>query len=319
MKHARQIGRSGLGTIVLLMAVLAGSAWASEPRSSMKSMQVACVQLDVQPALADNKQSIIRALVDEAARGTRLVVFAESALTTYDEKIVAALKQEDIDAALADIAAACKRADVYAAVGSAYRENGKWYNGAFVFGPAGKTVKRYAKVHNVSDFYVDGNELAIFRIDDVPTTIMICHDERYPELFRIPVLAGARVGIYMSLESKTEKKRDNYRCQIIARAVENQMAVIQCNAGEGGPDEGSHGHSRIITHEGRVLAEADDKAGTVIRATINPEQSNNSYAQCGAGTPALRAFWAEGLRVLREQNAEYFTEDPNRQDAKNAK
>jgi predicted amidohydrolase len=172
--------------------------------------------------------------------------------------------------------------------------------------PAGRTIKRYTKLHDVNSFFSDGNELAIFRVDDVPFTIMICHDERYPEIFRIPVMAGARVGIYISSESKTEKKRDNYRCQVIARAVENQIAVIHCNAGDGGADGGSHGHSRIIDQVGSVLAEADEKTGTVIRAVIHPDQSSNSVALRGASTPSLQPFWAQGLRVLREQNPEFF-------------
>lgn len=276
----------------------------------MKSMQVACVQLDGREKLDDNADRIIQALEDEAARRTRLVAFPECCLTTYEPKIIAKLTQEQIDAALARIADACKRLDIYAVVGAAYTSGGKWYNGAFVLGPNGKTVKRYAKLHDVNSFFTDGNELAIFRVDDVPMTIMICHDERYPEIFRIPVLAGARVGIYISSESKTEKKRDNYRSQLIGRAVENQIAVIHCNAGNGGPDGGSHGHSRIVDQAGAVLAEADQKPGTAIRAVIHPDQSNNHVAKRGAGTPSLKAFWAEGLRVLREQNPEYFAQTP---------
>ncbi|MBI4580272.1 MAG: hypothetical protein HY718_11255 [Planctomycetes bacterium] len=294
----------------IVIPVLATAALASSAQSqpAEKGMQVACAQIEVQPELEANARLIVGVLMEEAKRGTRLVAFPECSLTTYEPKIVATLTQARIDAALDDIAAACRRLNICAVVGSAYTREGKWYNGAFVVAPTGRIIKRYTKLHDVKDFFSDGNELVIFRVDGVPMTLMICHDERYPEIFRIPVLAGAKVGIYISAESKTEKKWDNYRCQIVARAVENQIAVIHCNAGDGGVDGGSHGHSRIIDQGGAVLAEADGKVGTVIRATIHPRHSGNDYAKRGAGTPSLRAFWAEGLRVLREQNPEYFAE-----------
>ena len=82
-------------------------------------------------------------------------------------------------------------------------------------------VKRYAKMHAIDRrLYEDGQELAVSRVDDVPMTIMICHDERSPEIVRISVVAGARVCICMSYESKTREKWDNYRSQVIAPATE---------------------------------------------------------------------------------------------------
>jgi len=53
-------------------------------------------------------------------------------------------------------------------------------------------------VHVVEPYCTDGNRLAFFHIDGVPATIFICHDERYPELMRIPVLGGARIALYIS-------------------------------------------------------------------------------------------------------------------------
>ncbi len=292
---------------IVVRKVVAEEPQSAAPRSSMEAMQVAAVQLATKPDLGDNTKAIIEHLKTEASRGTRLVVFPECALTTYETDIIRTLTGERIAAALGQIRDACRRFDIYAVVGAADPRGGKWYNAAFVIGPTGEIVKRYDKRHCVKpEFFTDGDALAIFRIDDVPATIMICHDERYPEIFRIPVLAGARVGIYISCESKTDKKWDNYRSQIMARAVENQIAVVHANAGDGGADGGSHGHSRIIDPRGNVLAEASTAPGEVIRATIHPSESSDGHAQRGADTPSLRAFWAEGLRVLREQNPDYF-------------
>ncbi|MHC4442299.1 MAG: nitrilase-related carbon-nitrogen hydrolase [Planctomycetota bacterium] len=296
-----------LATIVSIPQVVAGS--------SMDSLQVACVQLKPYETINQNARAIVKALESESEAGTRLVVFPECALTGYEPKIIPTLKQEDIDRGVDIIRRGCRKFDIYAVVGSAYKENDKWYNVAYVIGPQGQIVKRYAKLHVVMPkIFVNGDELAIFYIDDVPATIMICHDERYPEIMRIPVLAGAKLGIYISCESKTEKKRDSYRCQIIARAVENQISMIHCNSGDCGTECGSHGHSRIIDPTGKVLAEASDKVGEVIRATVKPKASSNGYARKGAATASLQKFWAEGLRVLKEQNPEFFSKTTTKAD-----
>lgn len=304
----------GFGVVAwVVLGILASGLWGDEgsverrvERSSTKAMQVACAQLDIRPTVEENTRLIIEALESETRQGTRLVTFPECALTSYKTEIIAKLTQQQIDAGLERVAAACKRLGIYAVVGSAYRRDDKWYNGAFIISPAGRVIKRYDKLHVVRRFFAEGDALAIFRVDDVPVTIMICHDERYPEILRIPVLAGAKAGIYISCESKTPAKRDNYRCQVIGRAVENHISVIHCNSGDGGVDGGSHGHSRIINPRGDVLAEADEKVGTAIRAVIHPDESSDTHAQRGAGTPSLQAFWAEGLRVLRQQNPEFF-------------
>ncbi|UCG12120.1 MAG: carbon-nitrogen hydrolase family protein [Deltaproteobacteria bacterium] len=291
--------------VFALISVIPQSSFAS----SMDAMQVACVQLEMNQDINNNAQAIVKALKSESQRGTRLVVFPEGALTPH-VKLIRQLDQKQIDQALNSIRQACRQFDIYAVVGSAYKHDGKWYNGAFVIGPKGQIVKRYTKLHVVlPKLYENGNELAIFNIDDVPTTIIICHDERYPELVRIPVLAGAKLCIYISCESKILKKLDNCRSQIIARAVENQISVIHCNAGDGDGDIGSYGRSRIIDRVGTVLAQADSKVGQTIRATVHPRDSRNGYARAGARTPSLQKFWAEGLRVLKEQNPEFFAKN----------
>jgi predicted amidohydrolase len=299
--------------LLVLFAIPARAEDHPAKHSSMAELKVACVQLASQADPDFNARAIVDALQAEAKQGTRLVTFPECALTAYDPDIIKKLKPEQIDRALATVKDGCRKAGVYAVVGSPYFENNQRYNGAFVIDPTGRVIKRFAKVHNVeADLFIDGQELAIFRIDDVPTTIIICHDERYPELFRIPVLAGAKLGIYISCESKEPlQKQDNYRSQIMARAVENQITVVHCNTGDGGVGGGSHGHSRIIDKDGKILAEAGRGDNEVIRAVVHPDRSSNAYARAGAETATLRKFWEEGLRLLREQNPEYFAPTSN--------
>ena len=45
-----------------------------------------------------------------------------------------------------------------------------------------------------------GNHIAFFELEGVPSTVIICHDERYPELVRLPAIQVVRV-VYYSCES----------------------------------------------------------------------------------------------------------------------
>src|SRR5438105_1650261 len=84
-----------------------------------------------------------------------------------------------------------------------------------------------------------------FDVEDGPSTVIVCHDERYPELVRLPAIAGARVVYYISHESdmREENKLPGYRAQMMARAVENGVYVVAANAPGNADLTGSHGQS----------------------------------------------------------------------------
>ena len=130
------------------------------------------------------------------------------------------------------VADACREAGIYAVVGTPHRDGEKLYNSATVFDPSGRVIERYHKVQLAEPWPTPGDHLSVFKVDGVPCSIIICHDERYPELVRLPVLAGARVVFYVSHESgvRQESKLGPYRAQIQARAVENTVYVVHANA-----------------------------------------------------------------------------------------
>ena len=41
--------------------------------------------------------------------------------------------------------------------------------------------------------FAPGDSLALFPIDGIPCTAIICHERRYPELVRLPVMLGAQI------------------------------------------------------------------------------------------------------------------------------
>jgi len=51
-----------------------------------------------------------------------------------------------------------------------------------------------------------GHQLSVFELEEVPCSVVICHDVRFPELCRLPVLAGARVIFFIACEQWHDDK-----------------------------------------------------------------------------------------------------------------
>ena len=199
------------------------------------------------------------------------------------------------------IAEACREHHVYAVVGMPWRDGAKLYNSAIVIDPSGEVVERYDKIHLAESWPDGGEHLAVFKIAGVPCSIIVCHDERYPELVRLPVLAGARCIFYISHESdlKKEKKIVPYRAQIQARAVENSVFVVQANAPANSDATGSHGHSRIIAPDGNIVEEAGAFGEDVLIATLELRQATGAMARPSAERGPLADWWREGIKRVQ--------------------
>jgi predicted amidohydrolase len=289
-------------TLALLLAT-----WFTRD-STAANIKIACVQMQVSSNIDTNTSRIIAFLETEAAQGTRVAVFPECAISGYDGKLVPNIPHTSIDTAVDRITAACRQHHIYAIVGTTWLDDAVRRNVALVIGPDGEILCRYAKTHVVESYNRNGDQLAWFTIDGEPATLFICHDERYPELMRIPVLAGAKIGFYISFESEASSgKNFNYRCQIVGRAVENQTWVVSCNAPARNECGESHGQSRIIAPDGTIRQEASD-AEMVIRETVDTSLSSNEWVRAGLHASPLDQFWQEGLRVLHSQHSRAFAE-----------
>jgi predicted amidohydrolase len=265
-------------------------------------MRVAAVQMRSSRNLNDNV-AVMKNHVEECARdGARVVIFPECALSGYfDEEYMKQLTSEALDAALQHICNTCRERKVYAIVGIPYRDGDTLFNSAIVIDPAGTVVERYHKIQLAERWPSAGDHLSVFPIDGVPCSIIICHDERYPELVRLPVLAGARVVFYLSHESgiRNESKLAPYRAQIQARAVENTVYVVQANAPANEDTSGSHGQSRIIAPDGNIVKEATVFGQDVISVTLELSLATGRMAKQSVDRGPLGDWWRKGIEQVR--------------------
>jgi len=186
-------------------------------------------------------------------------VFPECALTGYFLGADIPTPASVIAAAEDKLRQTCRDKKIGAVFGSVYKVNGHTYDTAVAVNSRGEMVERYGKIYLAGEKWaVPGNHIAFFELEGSPSTVIICHDERYPELVRLPAVAGAQVVYYISSESslKQESKLAPYRAQMMARAVEDSVYVVAANAPANYDLTGSHGQSRIIARDGNILQEA---------------------------------------------------------------
>jgi predicted amidohydrolase len=271
------------------------------PEAAPTTLRVAAVQMRSGRDLAANVAHTVELLKRCAADGVQVAVFPECSVTGYFGDLIPKLSAAQLGDAERRIAAACREVGIWAVVGLPVRDGGRLYNSAVVIDAAGRVRERYHKVQLAESWPTPGDHLSVFRVRGVPCSIIICHDERYPELVRLPVLAGARVVFYVSHESgvRQESKLGPYRAQIQARAVENTVYVVHANAPANDDLSGSHGQSRVLAPDGTVVAEASMFEEGVVTADLDLGRATAANARKSLRRGPLGEWWREGLKRVR--------------------
>jgi predicted amidohydrolase len=150
---------------------------------------------------------------------------------------------------------------------------------------------------------VPGKILPVYKLAGVKSCFIICHDVRYPELVRLPAVAGAQICYFCSHESglKHEHKLSAYRAMPIARATENSIFCVMANApADPKTLRGSHGNSKIIHPDGNVLVEAGYFKERLVTANINVSDASRSIARRSAKDNTILKQWLnEGTKLVR--------------------
>jgi len=287
-------------TAVAATFLLLASTLFAASNNPPATLRVAAIQFRSSRDLASNTVEICRYILEAAEAKARIVVFPECALTGYFEDVITNTTPAQLSAAEEKILHQCRESDIYAIIGTPFRDGAHLYNSAAVISPQGKIIERYHKVHLEERWPDAGDHLSLFHIDGIPCSIIICHDERYPELVRLPVLVGAKVIFYISHESgvREANKIVPYRAQVQARAVENTIYLVQANAPSNPDKSGSHGQSRIIAPDGNIIHEASITEVETLLATLELKKATRDNARKSLSGP-LRSWWEDGLKRVR--------------------
>ena len=142
---------------------------------------------------------------------------------------------------------------------------GLW-NTSVLFGPDGTRLATYRKIHRFG--FGDGEPVLLEAGDQIVTArldvpggpvqigLATCYDLRFPEMFRLLLDAGAEVVLVPA--AWPAARVEHWRVLGRARAVENQVVMIQCNTAGTHAGVAMGGHSQVVAATGDVLAEAGD-------------------------------------------------------------
>ncbi len=230
-------------------------------------MRAAAVQLNSTNDKARNLAAAERLVRAAAADGAGLVALPEKwNLLAGGEELLAGAEQLD-GPSLTAARGWARSLGIYLLAGSvAERGDGeKASNTSVLIGPDGEDLAVYRKIHM---FDVDaggvsyresaheqpGAEIVTAPLGELIAGLSVCYDLRFPELFRILAIRGARV-LTVPSAFTAATGRDHWEVLLRARAIENQAFVIAPNqVGQAPPHFDSHGHSAIVDPWGKVLA-----------------------------------------------------------------
>jgi len=276
-------------------------------------LKVAAVQLNSGAECAANLASAERLTRAAAADGASLIVLPEKWTAMGSEQELRAAA-EPLDGATVGWARELARELAIDLIAGSFLERipgqEKLANTSVHVDPQGKIQAVYRKIH-MFDVEVAGHTYRESELEEAGEEIVlsraaageelglsICYDLRFPELYRILAVLGARI-LLVPAAFTLATTREHWEVLLRARAIENQAFVIAANqvgVHPGGQESG--GRSMIVDPWGVVLAQARDDAGYVV-AELDLEQQR----QTRASLPSLASRRPSAYRWPSEVHA----------------
>jgi deaminated glutathione amidase len=236
-------------------------------------MRAAAVQLNSTDDKERNLEAAERLVRDAARDGAELIALPEKwNLLGPGEALRAGA--EDLDGpTLSAVRSWARELGVHLVAGSISErvaERDKLSNTSVLVGPGGEVEAAYRKIHmfdvdvggvayRESEHEEPGTEIVVAHAADVPIGLTVCYDLRFPELYRILAVRGARL-ITVPAAFTLHTGKDHWEPLLRARAIENQAFVLAPNQiGEAPPHYNSYGRSMIVDPWGVPLATAPDE------------------------------------------------------------
>ncbi len=259
----------------------------------MSSVRIAVASTPLTATLGEAVPAAVEAVEEAGRMGASIVCLPETVLPGHrvQRRHVPDVSQEALDAAMAEVAGAARRAGITAIVGTERLTPRGREIVSVVLDSDGTTLGIQAKTQidpTEEPHYVPGSSREVFTAAGVAFGIAICHEGfRYPEIARSLTLAGAQLIFAPHFVTTDDGSLPSRWCDpsnpynekaLLLRALENTVYVAASNVA--GVDQGSL--TGIIAPDGTLVASLDYGRVGVAAADLD----------LGAASRALALRWA---------------------------
>jgi nitrilase len=265
--------------------------------TSSSPFQVAGIQMVTMPVVRENLDAAAVLIDKAAATGAGLVALPEYfCFMGRQDRDKLAIRETDGSGPIQEfLAAQASRHGIYVVGGTlplASPDESRVYNTSLVYGPDGKSLARYDKIHlfnfqRGTESYDEsiairpGAEVRQFDAPCGKVGLSVCYDLRFPELYR--ALGAVNLILVPAAFTYTTGKA-HWELLLRARAVENQCYVLAPAQGGVHPNgRRTWGHTMLIDPWGDIVEVLPEGPG-VVGGNIDPAR----LAEVRSALPALR-------------------------------
>ena len=264
----------------------------------MNKISVAVAQMCSTNVPEENYTKAERYVAKAAEKGAKLIVFPEN--MNYMGSYVPEIRENiPDDLCCKRMSAAAKKWGMWVNIGSIKEKSEdahRAYNTSVLFSPEGEIAAVYRKIHlcdmssrpgsvfRESDNVLPGNEIVVTDTDFGRMGLAICYDMRFPELYRLLALQGAKIICQPSCFGMPTGTA-HWEVMLRAIAIHNSCYVLaadQCGTRANGVL--SWGNSMIIDPWGTVIAHAGQEREELLVAEIDLEYCDELKSRLGSLT-----------------------------------
>ena len=218
------------------------------------SFKAGLVQLRSSTDVARNLKDASQLIKSAASQGAKFISTPEvtNVFEPDRDRLKAIARTEAEDMSVKGFSELAAKLGVYLHIGSMALkgDDDKLVNRTILFGPDGKTIARYDKIHlfdvdlpngevyRESASYSGGNEAVVVETPFAKLGLTICYDVRFPALHRALAMAGANV-LLVPAAFTVPTGKAHWHVLLRARAIETGSFVIAAAQG-GKHDSGAH-------------------------------------------------------------------------------
>ena len=225
-------------------------------------MKIALFQMNIKWEDKEANFAKVENIADNAVKqGVQVLFLPEMTFTGFSMNI--GVTAESDRYTVERMKSVCKKYGLAVGFGWTEKCGNKAKNCYTVIDKNGEELATYVKIHPFSyagedNYFIKGDKIITFDIDDVTFSCVICYDTRFPELFQA-ISKNENVKAIVIPANWPAKRAEHWKTLIKARAIENQTYIIAVNCvGEIGSVDYA-GDSCVINPDGELQATAGNK------------------------------------------------------------